>query len=72
MTSTNEEIESMLEDYDKEVANIKHTSLKMCWSMRGGVTYSEIMNMGVAERKMISDITNDNIETTKKTNLPYF
>ena len=40
--------------------------------MRGGLTYNEAMNLGTEERKAIGDIIKQNIETTKKTGLPYF
>jgi len=40
--------------------------------MRGGLTYTEAMNLGPEERKAISAIIKDNMETTKKTGLPYF
>ena len=40
--------------------------------MRGGVTYDQVMNMSHAEREMINSLAKENIETTKKTNLPWF
>lgn len=40
--------------------------------MRGGVSYSEIMNMSLSERQMIGKIIEDNLETTKNTKLPFF
>jgi hypothetical protein len=40
--------------------------------MRGGVTYDQVMNMSHAEREMINALAKENIETTKKTNLPWF
>lgn len=40
--------------------------------MRGGLTYEEAMNLSFNERKAISDLVKDNLETTKKTGLPYF
>ena len=40
--------------------------------MRGGLTYNEAMNLSVEERNVISEIIKDNMETTKKTGLPYF
>ena len=40
--------------------------------MRGGITYEEGMQLGYLERQIISDIVKDNLETTKKTNLPFF
>ena len=40
--------------------------------MRGGVSYQEIMMMSAAERNMISELAKENIETTKKSGLPWF
>ena len=40
--------------------------------MRGGITYDQVMEMSVKERRMISDLAKENIETTKKTNMPWF
>ena len=40
--------------------------------MRGGATYEDILNMSSEERKAISDIVENNLEVTKKTNLPFF
>lgn len=40
--------------------------------MRGGITYEEAMNLSYAERTVIGDIIKDNLETVKKTGLPYF
>lgn len=67
-----ERIAKLVEEQDKEVKLIKEDLLKMCWHMRGGLTYSEIVNLSHAERLAISDIIKDNMETTKKTGLPYF
>jgi|TARA_B110000967_G_C18541305_1_gene390749 hypothetical protein len=52
---------------DKEVKSLKENLLKMCWYMRGGVTYTEIVNMGSQEREAINKIITDNLETAKKT-----
>jgi hypothetical protein len=40
--------------------------------MRGGVTYEEAMQMSQQEREIINDIVKDNMETTKKSGLPFF
>jgi hypothetical protein len=40
--------------------------------MRGGVTYDQVMNMSHIERELINALAKENIETTKKTNLPWF
>jgi hypothetical protein len=57
---------------EKDVKGIRQEILKLCWYMRGGITYEEGMQLGYLERQIISDIVKDNLETTKKTNLPFF
>jgi hypothetical protein len=57
---------------DSEVKNLKHELLKICWYMRGGVSYQESLNMSVDERKIVGNIVKDNLETTKKTNRDFF
>jgi hypothetical protein len=40
--------------------------------MRGGASYNDVLQMSSQERQLISAIAKENIETTKKSNLPYF
>jgi len=40
--------------------------------MRGGITYNEAMDMSVEERKIISEIIKENLEISKKSNMPFF
>ena len=40
--------------------------------MRGGLTYNEAMALSPQERKLISNMIKDNLDTTKKTGLPFF
>jgi hypothetical protein len=62
----------MIDAMDKETHNIRLDVLKLCWYMRGGVTYEEAMQMSEADRKIINEIVKDNLETTKKSGLPFF
>lgn len=57
---------------DQEANSIRNESLKMCWYMRGGMTYTEAMNLSHHEREMIGKIIKENLETTKKSGLPFF
>jgi hypothetical protein len=59
------------EKLDKEAREIKKDVLKMCWYMRG-LSYSEGMHLSWEERDIIGEIIKENLETTKKTNLPFF
>ena len=62
----------MVDRMDQEASDLKRQGLKMSWYMRGGATYNDVMQMSSAERKLINELAKENIETTKKSNLPYF
>jgi len=40
--------------------------------MRGGLSYTEAMHLSIDERKIINEIIKENLETTKKTKMPFF
>jgi len=56
---------------DKDVRAVKKEVLKLCWYMRG-LSYSEGMNLSWDEREIVGEIIKENLETTKKTGLPFF
>lgn len=62
----------MLEKMDREAEEIRSETLKMCWYMRGGLTYTEAMNLSPNERRSIGALIKDNLDTTKKSGLPFF
>ena len=57
---------------EKESNAIRNESLKICWYMRGGLSYTESMNLSHQERVMIGKLIKDNLDTTKKSGLPFF
>jgi len=57
---------------EKEANAIREEILRLCWHMRGGITYDQAMMLSFEERKSIGSIIKENMETTKKTGLPYF
>ena len=56
----------------REAHDIRQENLRLTWYMRGGINYEQVMQLSSQERQMISQIAKDNIETTKKTKLPWF
>lgn len=40
--------------------------------MRGGISYNEAMLLSLDDRKIINDIIKDNLETAKKSGMPFF
>jgi hypothetical protein len=67
-----EEISSMVDSMDKEANDIRQQSLKMSWFMRGGASYDDVLQMSNIERKMLSELIKENLETTKTSKLPFF
>jgi hypothetical protein len=67
-----EGVQKLIENLDKECADIKKSALTLTWYMRGGVQYTDVLNMSYEERSMINKLIESNLETTKKTQLPFF
>lgn len=45
--------------------------MRLTWSMRGGVSYAELLDRYTADdREAINDIIKENIENTKETRMP--
>lgn len=40
--------------------------------MRGGITLDDVFALSVEDREIIAEIIKDNLETTKKSGLPFF
>lgn len=62
----------MISAMGKEAAAIKHEALKLSWYMRGGISYEQALQLSYEERMAINDIVKENLETTKKSGLPFF
>ena len=67
-----DQISKMVDQMDKETTDIRQEALKVAWYMRGGVSYDQALQLSVAERTTISNLIKENLETTKKTGLPFF
>ena len=57
---------------EDETKALRYDLLKVCWFMRGGVTYSEAAAMSPTERQIVAQLVKENMETTKKTGQPFF
>ena len=56
---------------DKQARVIKKEALQIFWYMRG-MSYTEVMNLSHEEREIVGEIIKENLETTKKTGMPFF
>jgi hypothetical protein len=57
---------------EKDCQTIRQEAIKISWFMRGGLTYDQAMALGIQERELVNELIKDNLETTKKTNMPFF
>jgi len=69
---TDAEIIKYLDDLETESKALKKEILKMCWFMRGGLTYDEAMCLSQFEREAIVSIVEENLEISKKSGLNFF
>jgi len=67
-----EEILKEVDDLEKESKALKLDLTKICWYMRGGVSLDEAYSLCYEDRMIISDVIKENLETVKKTGLPFF
>lgn len=51
---------------------IKSEVMKLCWYMRGGMSLDEGFSTSYEDRQLLNDLIKENLETTKKTQMPFF
>ena len=67
-----DQINDLIEEMEKEVTNIKEEAVKMTWYMRGGLSFEQALRLSLSERTIINELIKENLETTKKSGLPFF
>ena len=66
------EIIAYLKDFDSQVKNLKLELMKVCWFMRGGMSWNEALVLSPSEREIVSQLVKENMDTTKKSGHPFF
>jgi len=66
------DIISYLKDFDNETKNLKLELMKICWFMRGGMSWNESLVLSPDERAIVSQLVKENMDTTKKSGQPFF
>jgi len=69
---TIEEIVELTKRMERETKAIKDELYRLCWYMRGSLSFSEVYELSPEDRELVSKIVSDNFETTKKSGLPFF
>ena len=69
---SSDQISKMVDQMEAETINIRREAIQLSWYMRGGLTYDQALQLSVSERTLISELIKENLETTKKSGLPFF
>lgn len=57
---------------EREAKALKNQIYQIMWFMRGSITISESFELEAEDLEIIGKIIKENLETTKKTKLPFF
>jgi hypothetical protein len=72
LTLSLEEIDQVAKDLEEESKAIRKQLYKMAWYMRGSLSIEQAFMLDYNDRMIISDIIEENLETTKETRMPFF
>ena len=72
MTLSFEEIDQLSNKMERESKAIKDEIYRLCWYMRGSLSFTDAYNLSIEDIDIIGKIVKDNLETTKKTQMPFF
>ena len=66
------QISQMIDQMEKEANDIRQEAMRMSWYMRGGMSYEHVLQLSINERTSLGTLIKENLETTKKSGLPFF
>lgn len=67
-----DEIDQLVKDMENEAKALKVDLFKFCWYMRGSLSVSEMYELDIQDREVISKVVEKNLEITKESGLPFF
>jgi hypothetical protein len=72
LTMSAEDMLEYFEQLERQSKAIKDEMLRLCWFMRGSLSYDDAMILSNEDRNLINKIIKDNLEATKKSGMPFF
>ena len=67
-----EEMVAYFDQLERQSKALREEALRLCWYMRGGITFDDAMSLSSSDRQAIGSIVKENLETSKKTGMPFF
>lgn len=65
-------IERLVKDFDKDTKALREELFRLCWFMRGSLSFTESFSLSPEDREIIAKIIEDNLETAKTSQMPFF
>lgn len=72
LTMSTQDMLNYFNQLENESKALKEEALKVCWYMRGSISFNEAMLLSSEDRKIISKIIKSNLETAKESGMPFF
>lgn len=72
LTMSESDMIDFFDRLERQSKALKEEVLRLCWYMRGGISYDDGMMLSYSEREIINKIVKDNLETAKKSGMPFF
>ena len=72
MSLSNDQIIEEIDNMEKEAKALKDDVLRICWYMRGSISYNDGMLLSQSDKDIINKIIKDNLDTTQKSGMPFF
>jgi hypothetical protein len=66
------EIQELSDRMERETKALKNDLYRICWFMRGSLSVTESFNLSNEDLEVMNSIIKDNLETTKKSQMPFF
>lgn len=67
-----DEMVAYFDQLERQSKALREEALRLCWYMRGGISFDDAMSLSYTDKKTIGEIIKDNLETSKKTGMPFF
>jgi len=71
LTLSNEEIIKFIDQLDKQSKAISEELIRICWWMRGSISFEEAHLLSPTDKKHIGKLIEENIERTKTTKVSF-
>lgn len=65
-------IDKLSLEYENDTKALREELFRLCWYMRGSLSFTESFSLSIEDREIIAKIVEDNLETAKKTSMPFF